>query len=248
MGAPLNLEILFDNSTPIISRKDAKALGLKRYFMGEPCKHGHVAERLVSSRACFGCIKIANAAFYRENTEAEKVRAVVKRKMEKAADPIAYAEKTRTYNASNCAKNKEARLRYARNYYTRNRNRMKQAALQWARDNPEKINAKTAARKSAKLRATPPWLTAEDHAAIKAIYKAAAEVTRRTGQKHHVDHIYPLKGKTSCGLHVPWNLQVLPHRWNCEKHNADPIEWIDVEPFEPGDAYAIWRKPDCELR
>ena len=34
----------------IITHKQAKALGLKRYFTGEPCKHGHIAERLTNCR------------------------------------------------------------------------------------------------------------------------------------------------------------------------------------------------------
>lgn len=39
----------------IISRQEAKAQGLKRYYTGQPCKHGHVDERLVSNGSCFGC-------------------------------------------------------------------------------------------------------------------------------------------------------------------------------------------------
>jgi hypothetical protein len=39
----------------IISRAEAKALGLKSFFTGKPCKHGHVAERYVSSRGCVEC-------------------------------------------------------------------------------------------------------------------------------------------------------------------------------------------------
>ena len=35
----------------LITRADAKALGLKRYFTGKPCKHGHVAERTMN-RIC----------------------------------------------------------------------------------------------------------------------------------------------------------------------------------------------------
>ena len=39
----------------IITRAEAKALGLKRYFTGKPCKHEHVAERQVSNGKCVEC-------------------------------------------------------------------------------------------------------------------------------------------------------------------------------------------------
>lgn len=41
----------------LISREDAKALGLKRFFTGVPCKNNHIAERYVSSGNCVTCLK-----------------------------------------------------------------------------------------------------------------------------------------------------------------------------------------------
>ena len=41
----------------IITKTEAKAKGLKRYFTGKPCKNGHVAERHISGRCtCTLCI------------------------------------------------------------------------------------------------------------------------------------------------------------------------------------------------
>ena len=45
------------NDIEIISRKEAKERGLKRYFTGKPCKHGHIAERGVLS-GCLECHRI----------------------------------------------------------------------------------------------------------------------------------------------------------------------------------------------
>lgn len=43
-----------------ISRDDAGAAGLKRFFSGVPCKHGHISERLVSCGVCVECNAIHN--------------------------------------------------------------------------------------------------------------------------------------------------------------------------------------------
>lgn len=42
----------------IISKKEAVSLGLKRYYTGVPCKHGHIAERKVNNSDCLECKRI----------------------------------------------------------------------------------------------------------------------------------------------------------------------------------------------
>lgn len=49
-----------------ISRNEAKRLGLKRYFTGKPCVHGHVSERLVYNHTCVECAR----DYARSNTKA----------------------------------------------------------------------------------------------------------------------------------------------------------------------------------
>jgi hypothetical protein len=44
----------------LISRKDAIAAGLPRYFTGKPCANGHVAERLAANYWCIDCQHEAN--------------------------------------------------------------------------------------------------------------------------------------------------------------------------------------------
>ncbi len=76
-----------------------------------------------------------------------------------------------------------------------------------------KSKRKSKRRLSAIKRATPPWA---DKQAIKAIYVEA----KRLGMS--VDHIWPLKNSKFCGLHVSWNLQILPTLENALKKNKRP--------------------------
>lgn len=72
-------------------------------------------------------------------------------------------------------------------------------------------NAAYAAKHRAKqLNALPAWA---DLTAIDKFYVEAAA----TGL--HVDHIYPLRGETVCGLHVPLNLHLLSPLENLRKGN-----------------------------
>ena len=51
-------------------KKEAIEKGLIRYFTGKPCKHGHIAERLVSNDVCVACNR--NTAAKRNKTQKRK--------------------------------------------------------------------------------------------------------------------------------------------------------------------------------
>lgn len=76
--------------------------------------------------------------------------------------------------------------------------------------------------KVSKRKRTPKWLTKEHKKQIKILYVKAKLLTEKTGVLHHVDHIYPLRGKTSNGLHVPWNLRIITSDDNFHKSNKLP--------------------------
>lgn len=69
------------------------------------------------------------------------------------------------------------------------------------------------------------------------VYDEADWISRETGELHRVDHIVPLNGEDVCGLHVPWNLQILPEVVNVAKSNkysqADCLAYLvlDEIPF-----------------
>ena len=52
----------------IISRKEAKAQGLARYFTGKPCKNGHIAERLTAGH-CVECHRANHKQWVTQNPE-----------------------------------------------------------------------------------------------------------------------------------------------------------------------------------
>ena len=76
--------------------------------------------------------------------------------------------------------------------------------------------------------ATPLWLTEDNLRDIKKIYKKRDYLNNTLNIKHHVDHIVPLVSEYVCGLHVPWNLEVIEANENLRKSNS---VWPDMPDY-----------------
>lgn len=192
-----------------ISRKEARELGLLRYYTGRPCKRGHFAERWISTAMCVECLNQHNSRWKKEHL----------------AQCTAAKREWRSRNFE--------RVRdYKREYYARSESeRQNQAARarRWMEANPEKSAANSNAyrrrnlaaaaarqqrRRAKLLKCMPSWANLD---AIQKFYDLAKELTDQTGIPHEVDHIIPLQGELVTGLHIETNLQVLPAKVNRSK-------------------------------
>jgi hypothetical protein len=118
-------------------------------------------------------------------------------------------------NPASKEKDKAAKKAWRKN----NPDKAKAAIAEWRKTNKHKECAKTARYLAKKRMATIRWLSDTQKTQIEWFYLAAKMMTETTGIKHEVDHIHPLQGSGFTGLHVPWNLQVIPKRLNQSKGN-----------------------------
>lgn len=116
-------------------------------------------------------------------------------------------------------KNKEHRDAYCAEWDAKNKERKAANYKAWAQANSAKLAAKYQLWYVSKVSATPPWA---DMAKIQEFYEEAARLTKLTGIRHEVDHIFPLKGENSRGLHCEYNLQILTRSENASKKNRMP--------------------------
>ena len=140
---------------------------------------------------------------YIRHMEAEKAR-VRKRRAENP-------EKVHAVEARSYLKCKQKRKERRYRWGLLNKERLRQNDLRFHALNPGKMNAYANERRARKLFATPKWV---DRNELTKIYVEAK------AKKLHVDHIIPLKHKLVCGLHVPWNLQLLTPHENFRKCNS----------------------------
>jgi hypothetical protein len=177
-------------------RAAAKAAGQTTYFTGRPCKHGHIVLRCTASGACIECSKKSQKSSRTKKLE---------------QNPNWYKE--------NYQKNPEQAKQKAANYRKRNPEKVRQSYLASIKKRKPQKAAAERERIATKLKATPSWLTKDHRNKMVSVYVYAKYISERSGFDCHVDHIVPLKGKTVCGLHVPWNLRVVSRSFNSQKKN-----------------------------
>lgn len=123
----------------------------------------------------------------------------------------------------------ESRRKASRKQHYKNRDKRRAQMRDLYQKKTERYKELANNYRARKLQAMPNWLSDDHLDAIHDLYRESERISQATGITHHVDHIVPLKGENVCGLHVPWNLQILTEDENRAKTNKfDPNVDIDL--------------------
>lgn len=167
---------------------------------------------------CKECSNIQRIDWYKENKSD-----ILARKSIKDKSPEYRAKRLEYYKLTRIRRREVAKLSYWNNPEAGRARSNKPTALlqrrEYKKKNRPKVAAWQAKRRASKLKATPPWLSKEELFQIEQLYQSAKTLSEFHEEPYHVDHIYPLKGKNSCGLHILANLRVIPARENLSKGN-----------------------------
>lgn len=185
----------------LISRSDAKARGLLRYFTGKPCKRGLIAERKTSNGDCQCSLCLA-----------------------------AFKLHSKAWAAANPEKHREGAARRNKRWGDKNKVRKAETGRMWRHSNKAAVNAHTLVRRARRVSASPSWCPEIDGLVNAEAAHLCRLREAATGFAWHVDHMVPLQARTACGLHCAANLQVIPASVNVAKGNkmklTEPGEWI----------------------
>lgn len=218
------------NATFLGRHGEAKRLGIRYYYCGRTCRRGHMSPHYTVSGDCIACtlerraaVRARSAAELRQAERDRRLRDPEKSKEAKRRQRAEDPDKVRRWDRARHLRDHEKRSAANKRWRENNPERAKENARRWQKLNPASRVRACALRREKLRNATPKWLTPEQIAAIYAIYAAAERLTKETGVRHDVDHILPLRHRLCCGLHVPWNLQILTRDANKKKGNTMPL-------------------------
>lgn len=219
----------------VISRKDAKAKGLRFYYTGKPCKHGHLGPRRVCETGCATCSRIKLQKWRSENREKSREidsawkaknreRLNVQGRARYAKNPTKHIAKVKKYYEKNGEEVRRKRIAYHYRTYTKDdvRKKAQERTKKWAIINPErcKVNSQISRIRRKNLDVEGSHTPEDIKRILKQQKRRCAYCKTKLGEKYHVDHITPLsKG----GTNFAKNLQITCARCNLEKYARDPI-------------------------
>jgi 5-methylcytosine-specific restriction endonuclease McrA len=205
-----------DSNHVIISRKEARERGLKRYFTGKPCKHGHLVQRYIGTGHCIAC---DNASCSKGQKKHRAVRTKSQRQWR--------IRNRARHNATIRQRRKNPVILEKHNAInSRWRDKNPNYINEWRENNPEKHKAIVHKRLSRKKNSGGVITAVE----IKEIYRLqggkCAYCKQVLGTKYQVDHIVPL---ANGGRNETKNVQLLcaKRKGSCNqrKHAKDPIDF-----------------------
>lgn len=129
----------------IVSRKEAKAKGLKYYFTGNQCKRGHTSKRRVGNSGCCDCIKLMESSVHRMKSK------VNYRKEYRSKNKVILSAKDKSYASKNKEKIKQQKALYrVKNsadiknkksiYHLKNKDELNKISREYASNNKAKRN------------------------------------------------------------------------------------------------------------
>jgi 5-methylcytosine-specific restriction endonuclease McrA len=207
--------MLYNIRMDIISRQNAKSLGLRRYFTGKPCLRGHIVARWTISGLCTQC---GNDHFLARQ-KAKREEFTQRQKAWRQAN----LDHSREYFRQWRRENQERATLFSRRWRLSNPEAHAEAGRQWCKNNPVKRLA-IAARYRARLVSAPGSFTEDD---IERLLEQQGYHCNGCGtdllRRFHVDHIIPLSRH---GTNWPDNLQCLCHPCNTSKGDKTMDEWL----------------------
>jgi hypothetical protein len=213
----------------IITLEEAKEKGLKKYFTGKPCKHGHISERYVLDKTCCMCRYHMHRKYQLEHSEELKKYHQdysIKNEHKLKEDSKDYWDRNRDILIEKKRKqyeeNREIVLAQQEVYRSKNREKVSASIKASKEKNPAKYLTLAVKRRRLTAQAIPTWY---DEGEENKFHFKRMELTTTTGIEHEVDHIVPINSPYVCGLHWHGNMQVITKLENRTKGN---LVWPDM--------------------
>lgn len=215
----------------VISRAEARARGLKHYFTGRICPHGHISKRYVVDTKCFDCGNSQSSNWQKNNRQ----RCVEISTKWRNAHPEKAKDGLMNWRRKNPIAVKAMGLRFRE----KNREKARLNTQVWRVSDPERarksrnasharnpeIHRNHAKMRKAKVRGAGGSFTHKDLREIRSLQKnRCAECRTKFGLtcKATLDHIISIKNG---GTNNRQNLQFLCSPCNSSKGASDPVDY-----------------------